>query len=133
MRVEPTPVRADCVVVVDDSEAYLIEIKRNLEPFHRVRTATSAAEALQILDGHGGEIIAVVSDYSMPEMNGVELLDRVAKRFPTVRRILCSVGPAPRGSELHTFVSKFPPENFPGRLMFEIRRPLDPPLARGQS
>lgn len=129
----PTSVRSDCVLVVDDSEDYLVKISRDLQPFHRVRTATSADEALRILEAHGPEIVAVVSDFSMPGMNGVELLDLVAVRFPIVRRILCSVGPAPRGSEAHAFVSKLPPENFPGRLVFEVRRPLDTQSARGTS
>jgi response regulator RpfG family c-di-GMP phosphodiesterase len=118
---------------VDDSEDYLVKVAKDLEPFHRVRTATSAAEALRVLETHGAEIVAVVSDFSMPVMNGVELLDLVAMHFPAVRRILCSVGPVPPGSEAHRFVSKLPPENFPGRLVFEIRRPLDTRSARRSS
>ena len=129
----PTALRSACVLVVDDLEDYLVKAARDLEPFHRVRTALSGDEALGILAAHASEIIAVVSDFSMPGMNGVELLDLVAIRFPEMRRILCSVGPAPPGFEAHTFVSKLPPENFPGRLVFEIRRPLDTQPARRSS
>jgi len=50
-----------------------------------VVTATGASEALDLLDE---EVDCVISDQEMPEMTGIELLERVRDRFPDLPFVL---------------------------------------------
>ena len=45
-------------------------------------------DALKVIDG--SNIGVIVCDYFMPEMNGIELLSEILKKYPLVRRILIS-------------------------------------------
>ena len=67
------------VLIVEDSEnnAATLEIAFLGIPGVRVRMASSAVEALRILDGEGGGIRAIVTDLNMPRMDGFELIRRV--------------------------------------------------------
>ena len=75
------------VLVVDDEPAiadsvyHLLSREENLE----VYCAYSAAEALRILEQT--RIDLLVSDIRMPEMDGLELLDRVNRNWPQCRCI----------------------------------------------
>jgi len=75
------------MLLVDDEQPVLRSLQRMLrrEDFP-VITATSGAEALQLLKEN--EVAVVVSDYRMPEMNGVQLLDKVRAIDPDTRRII---------------------------------------------
>ncbi len=75
------------ILLVDDDARLLDGLRRALrrEPF-TVRTATSAAQALEILDTMPLDVI--VSDEQMPIMRGTQLLIEVRQRFPEVVRIL---------------------------------------------
>ncbi|WP_135829295.1 response regulator [Halorussus halobius] len=84
------------VLVVDDESelaelvaAYLGRITDSL----RTETATSATEALSLVRER--EFDCVVSDYNMPDMNGLELLSAVRDERPSVPFILYTG----RGSE----------------------------------
>jgi len=65
------------ILVVDDLKALLDVVKYILEsnPDFSVDTATSVAQALGFLDEHEYDII--ISDYYMPEVNGLEFLKQV--------------------------------------------------------
>lgn len=80
-----TPPRA--ILLVDDEQPVLSSLKRLLrrEDFP-VITASSGTEALQLLKIN--DVAVVVSDYRMPEMNGVEFLDQVREMYPDTRRII---------------------------------------------
>jgi CheY-like chemotaxis protein len=67
------------VLIVEDSEnsAATLEIAFLGIPGLSVRMASSALEALRILDGDGGGIRAIVTDLNMPRMDGFELIRRV--------------------------------------------------------
>ncbi len=62
------------------------------EPLRRdnyeILTATSGEEALVILEKHGVDVI--LSDQSMPQMTGVELLRIVQESYPETVRIILS-------------------------------------------
>lgn len=76
------------VLFVDDDAFILNALKRLMrrETFS-FRTAGSGREALDILESE--PIAVIISDYMMPGMNGVELLDIAQKRWPhTIRAIL---------------------------------------------
>jgi len=67
------------VLIVEDSEnsAATLEIAFLGIPGLCVRMASSAMEALRILDGDGCGIRAIVTDLNMPRMDGFELIRRI--------------------------------------------------------
>ncbi len=77
------------VLFVDDEQRVLKSLKRGLvgEPY-RALFALSGMEALEILAVEPVQVI--VSDMKMPEMNGLELLQEVAQKFPDVIRLVLS-------------------------------------------
>jgi DNA-binding NtrC family response regulator len=77
------------ILLVDDEEMILRSIKSFLavETDYRLLTYTSPLKALEELDGIK-RIDLVISDYLMPEMDGITFLAEVKKRFPLIPRIL---------------------------------------------
>jgi DNA-binding response OmpR family regulator len=68
------------VLVVDDDPDLLTLIGIQLRQHgHRVMTAASGTEALEIVGEKGSPDVAVL-DVAMPEMNGLELLQRLRAR-----------------------------------------------------
>ncbi len=78
-----------CILFVDDEQRVLKSLKRGLigEPY-RALFALSGMEALEILAAEPVQVI--VSDMKMPEMNGLELLQEVARKYPDVIRLVLS-------------------------------------------
>jgi signal transduction histidine kinase len=75
------------ILVVDDQQDTLVSVGSLLErEGHRVLTAESAADALQILRTQDVHLIVV--DYFMPRMNGAELVREVRRADPFVQIIL---------------------------------------------
>lgn len=70
------------MIIVDD-EAHWVDNLAMTKPWHtlgieQVHKAYSAREALQIIDTNPIDI--VISDIQMPEMTGIELIERIRKR-----------------------------------------------------
>lgn len=79
----------DCtIMVVDDEEMVLKSITNylRLETEYKILEFLSPAEALKALESN--EIDLVISDYLMPEMNGIEFLLQVKEKYPTATRII---------------------------------------------
>jgi DNA-binding NtrC family response regulator len=76
------------IVLVDDEEIVLTSIQSfiGLETDYNVQTFTSAKTALNFIKTN--EIDLVVSDYLMPEMDGISFLAEVRKIKPEVPRII---------------------------------------------
>lgn len=74
------------VLIVDDDALVLRAFQRTFGGRFDVTTASSGAEALALLARHRVDVAVV--DYSMPEMNGVELLRRLAHEHPLVERLI---------------------------------------------
>lgn len=76
------------ILVVDDNEDMLYLIKRFVEiHFEEVVTTTSSQKAaLLLLDDHSFD--GIISDYSLPDMNGLELLQLIRKRGSGIPFIL---------------------------------------------
>lgn len=76
------------IVIVDDEEMVLTSLKSflNLESQYKVKTFTSAKDALEFLKGN--DVNLVVSDYLMPEMDGISFLAKVREIKPEVTRII---------------------------------------------
>lgn len=74
------------VLVVDDEKDNLDALKRLLRQHFAVTTTTSPLEALKLLTKEKFEVL--VSDQRMPEMTGVELLEKAKTICPETIRIL---------------------------------------------
>lgn len=76
------------IVIVDDEDMVLTSLKSflSLETSYIVKTFTSAVEALEYIKDQ--EIQLVISDYLMPEMDGISFLAKVREIRPEVPRII---------------------------------------------
>jgi len=76
------------IIIVDDEEMVLTSLKSflNLESNYEVRTFTSGDEALKFIKSN--DIDLVISDYLMPEMDGISFLAKVREIKPEVPRII---------------------------------------------
>lgn len=82
--------RADIpvIVLVDDEEMVITSIKSFLvlETDYEVRGFTSPAEAIDFLEKNRADV--VVSDYLMPDIDGITFLAKVKQLQPQATRIL---------------------------------------------
>lgn len=74
------------VLFVDDEESNLFVCEAVCGDDFEVLTASSGPRALELMRAH--EVAVVVSDQRMPQMSGVELLERVRVEFPDTVRVL---------------------------------------------
>lgn len=79
------------ILCVDDERNVLKALRRLFidEENYQILIAESGAEGLAIL-AEDGDIRMVISDYRMPEMNGVDFLRQVYERWPDTIRIVLS-------------------------------------------
>src|SRR5215467_12671970 len=75
------------ILFVDDEPKILQGLERQLSGKFELRTAPGPVMGLQILS-KDGPYAAVVSDYRMPTMNGVEFLARARQRYPDTVRLM---------------------------------------------
>jgi DNA-binding response OmpR family regulator len=70
---------ARTVLIVEDTEycVTLLEIALLSMPGLELKVASTAREALNLLDREGGSIAALVTDLNMPHMDGFDLIARV--------------------------------------------------------
>ena len=76
------------IIIVDDEEMVLTSINSflSLETKYNVKTFTSVKTALNFVKNN--DVDLVVSDYLMPEMDGITFLAQVKKFKPEVPRII---------------------------------------------
>jgi len=74
------------VLYVDDSQANLMLFKAVFEKEYNVIIAESGSDALKIIEST--EVAIIVSDQSMPNMSGNELLEIVSKKYPEIIRFI---------------------------------------------
>jgi len=75
------------LMLVDDEERFLQTTQKLLaKRGHEAITAASGAECLQKLEQ--GLVHVVILDVKMPEMDGVETLKRIKRKFPLVEVIM---------------------------------------------
>ncbi len=83
------------VLFVDDEPRLLDSLRRSLCDQFRIRTATSGAQALELIVELGAPAV-LVADYQMPGMNGIDLLIHCRELVPdTVRIMLTGQGDLP--------------------------------------
>ena len=74
------------ILYVDDEENNLFSFKAVFRIKYNVLTALSGDEALEILSKR--EVNVIITDQRMPEMTGVEFLEKVLEKFPDPIRVL---------------------------------------------
>ncbi len=72
------------VLYLDDERDNLFVFEANFNRVFHVITSTSPTMALEELDTHHDDIIAVISDMRMPTMNGVEFIKRAKSKHDNV-------------------------------------------------
>ena len=78
------------ILLVDDEEMILTSIKSffAIDSDYELLTYTSPIQALHDLETKIKSIDLVISDYLMPEMDGITFLAKIKARYPLVPRIL---------------------------------------------
>jgi DNA-binding NtrC family response regulator len=78
------------IVLVDDEEMILTSIKSFLtvEADYTLLSYTSPLQALEELGTKVKKVDLIISDYLMPDMDGISFLAEAKRRFPLVPRIL---------------------------------------------
>ncbi|MFT3711287.1 MAG: response regulator [Archangium sp.] len=85
------------VLLVDDEVLVARALIRMLSKVAELTVAQNASEAIRLLETR--EFDTVLSDFSMPDRDGLSLLDEVARRWPQVKRVLHSANAPPRAQE----------------------------------
>ena len=81
-------VKKHTILAVDDEENNLALINRTLRQNYNLLLASSAEEALTIVEKHGDEISLIVSDQKMPIMEGTEFFKKISEKYPNIIKIL---------------------------------------------
>jgi CheY-like chemotaxis protein len=93
------PARRPRLLVVDDNEPNLRTFRRVFVDVFDTTLATSGAAALEAL--RSGSFDAALVDYTMPGMNGAELLEQMEREHPAVARFMLTAhGEIPEVSAL---------------------------------
>jgi len=103
------------VMIVDDEKDFVSILSKRLEAMgERVHQAYTGKECLKKLEDNNIDV--VVLDILMPEMNGIETLKEIKKRFPLVEVILLtghgSAETAVEGMKLGAFDYLLKPTDF---------------------
>ena len=100
------------ILCVDDEPSILQSLERLFKNRFSVLTCESASEALDILRAHP-DCAVVLSDYRMPDLNGIELLRQVRIEHPLMSRAILSgqidlaqVSDAINNQDIHKFFLK---------------------------
>jgi thioredoxin reductase (NADPH) len=91
----PDSATRTAIVTVDDdpgvSRAVARDLRRRYGEQHRIVRAESGASALDALRQmklRGDSVAVILADYRMPQMNGIEFLERAMDVYPAARRVL---------------------------------------------
>jgi thioredoxin reductase (NADPH) len=91
---EPTAARAAILTVDDDpgvSRAVARDLRRRYAEHYRIVRAEDGPQALAALREiklRGEEVALLLADYRMPQLSGIEFLERAMDLFPLARRVL---------------------------------------------
>jgi diguanylate cyclase (GGDEF)-like protein len=117
------------ILIVDDEQDNLVTLSNALSDHYRVVTAVDGREALTLIQGGEEHFQIIISDQRMPNLTGVEFLERSLSITPQTKRIILSgfadveaVIAAINKARIHEFILK-PVEN--QKLLLTVRRALE--------
>jgi PAS domain S-box-containing protein len=88
---ELNPTGHEHILVVDDEISIVVMEKRMLESLgYQISACTSSPEALKIFQNQSENIALVITDMTMPDMTGIELIQSIRAIRPNIPIILCS-------------------------------------------
>ena len=125
-------IRESTILVADDDSAILSLVAELLRHHQfRVLTASNGAQALGHARNHGNKIDLLLTDFEMPDMNGVQLAAAIRQFLPEVGVVLMS---GSSGMEAAAGVSTFLRKPFSAQDLVEtIARSLGYPLNRADA
>src|ERR1044072_244124 len=86
-----SPSPSEVVVVVDDEDFVRDNYRDVLQTLgYTVLTAANGEHALEVMTQHNAPVSLVVSDISMPEMDGLEFVGMVRAAYPALPALLVS-------------------------------------------
>lgn len=107
VEVEPPPLGSWRILAIDDEEIVLDIMGRLLRSDgHEVRVASSAIEAMEILEEDPGAFDLMLCDYRMPGLDGKAFYRQVGERFPDLLRRLVFVTGDTANKETQSFIEK---------------------------
>jgi CheY-like chemotaxis protein len=140
VRVDPNPAGGtETILLVDDEDGVREVLARGLqERGYRLLEASSAPQALELLQRQAGEIDLVVTDLAMPGMNGIELAQQASGISPFLPFIFVSGQHRevlPGSHELGLGYPLLEKPFTPDALVAQVRATLDlrPQSSRGQA
>ncbi|TGK83389.1 response regulator [Leptospira montravelensis] len=90
-----TKSKKNTILFVDDESIILLsmksQVKQHFGEKYKYLTADNAKEGwdiLQELEGEGNSVSIIISDWSMPGMNGDEFLRKVHKSYPQIQKVI---------------------------------------------
>ena len=112
------------LLIVDDEPTLLQLLKRYLERYdYQVDTADSAESALSAFDLDPQRFDIVITDLTLPGLNGAELLERMRAKNPTLPGIISSGYPYEPQLKDVAFVQKpFLPQMLAEQIAKSLKR-----------
>ncbi len=88
---EPILRGRETILLVED-EATILRMTETMLAYHgyTVLAASTPREAIRLAEEHDGEIHLLMTDVIMPEMNGMELAEKLARLYPAMKRLFMS-------------------------------------------
>jgi DNA-binding NtrC family response regulator len=90
----PTDQQKKTVLVVDDDAALLESLREVLGKIYNILGADNGEDALRQSNDFKSEIHALLSDFQMPGMTGIELATQITVQRPKIKVLLMSGYPA---------------------------------------
>lgn len=92
LKADSEPIKGSgTILLVDDDPDVLESMAELLEQLgYQLESYSAPAEALNYAQQHAGKIKAVITDQTMPGMNGIELIEKIREIRPELPIILCT-------------------------------------------
>ena len=72
--------RKDSILIVDDEPTNIRLLTEVLKPHYVLKIATSGAQTLALLEQDSASIDLILLDVNMPEMSGIEVIDKIKQQ-----------------------------------------------------
>lgn len=115
--------KAAIVLLVDDEAVLLRSMSRCLQSEHYdIVTSFTARGALKAINEMGERVRLLVTDLSLIDMDGQELVRQAESLSPRIRALFITGSEAsPKGEEHRTFLKPFDALALRARILFELK------------